>query len=139
MSIHVDPFDDIEGSVDTTRQFFGVTAESTRVPKLTFTYTTTAETNSGIATQTASAHSLEHFNPSTLDINRDTNASAAHLFELDENHELGVLGLRFEDLQIPANATITSALLRLHLLNPGPADPNDPGNGNGNGLSLIHI
>ena len=133
MSIHVDPFDDIEGSVDTTRQFFGVTAESTRVPKLTFTYTTTAETNSGIATQTASAHSLEHFNPSTLDINRDTNAGAAHLFELDENHELGVLGLRFEDLQIPANATITSALLRLHLLNTGPADPNDPGNGNGNG------
>ena len=121
VSIHIDAFDEVDASLDTTRQFFGVTADPTRVPVLTYTYIAPSEDNdsnegnSGIATQAAATHSMEFFNPSSNEVIADASSSFANLFTLDTNHELGLLGLRFNDLDIPAGASITSATLKLHI------------------------
>ena len=131
VSIHIDAFDEVDASLETTRQFFGVAAAADSVPVLTYSYTTadTSDSNSGLIAQDAASHSIEYFNPNSLTVTGNTAAPTADLFSLNNEHELGLLGLRFEDLGIPAGASITGATLKMHVNSA--SDTSVPGAGPG--------
>jgi len=135
VSIHLDAFDEVAASLETTRKFFGVSADPAKVPVLTYTYIAPEqnnqnnESNSGIATLAPVTHSMEYFNPGSLEVTADASGPFANLFSLDDNHELGLLGLRFEEIGIPAGASITSATLKLHVNSAGDTGSGVAGSG----------
>jgi len=121
VSIHFDAFDSVLPDLTATRNFLGVGAAADSVPVLTYTYTydpaaaSAGNANSGIVNVEATSHSMEFFNPSTQKVTVESSSANARLFTLDPLHELGQLGLRFENLGIPAGASITSATLKVHM------------------------
>jgi len=125
ISFHIESFDEVEATHKTQRRIHGIGAAAAQRPKLEFTYVVDGDIDSGVSEIIASAHSLEHQNTTTLEFAQEGTLPEADLFFLDINHESGQLALRFDQLGIPAGASVTSAKLTVHTVLPQAANPVD--------------
>lgn len=123
MSIVIDPFESVKASTETMRQFKGVGALLLERPRLYYEYVEGNSNPSSVGSYTASSHSTTFNNPSTQGTSWNNSATRIQLFFLNEEHEPGTGALRFENINIPKDATITSAKLNVKINGSGTEIP----------------
>jgi len=127
ISILINPLD--EGlyipSANDVREFYGAGAAADLVPVLTYTYSETADANSTSLIIEASSHQDEFAEESTGVANWNFSNTVSSLFHAGAGNKPRELALMFDNIDIPANAVITSA--KLQVTNASATDIDDPG------------
>lgn len=138
ISVLVSPFDSYIPDGSDIREFHGVAAAASKVPVLNYTYTEAADPDLTTSEVLASAHSDEYSNQNTAVVHRNTDNTMTQLFHAGAGNSPRQLGLRFDNLQIPAGATIKNAYLSLFSAaedaTASPVDEWQEIEGTGNGL-----
>ena len=139
MSFLIDPYDSYAASTADVREFHGSTATETDVPVLSYTYHEAPNPNLTTTTVNAIAHVDEVTAQNTEVVSRNTANEISQLFHAGATNQPRQLALRFDGINIPADAIIKNAYLTLTgapaSASPSPATDWTIVDGSGNGLA----
>ncbi|MGQ7844113.1 PilC/PilY family type IV pilus protein [Granulosicoccus sp. 3-233] len=113
MSFLLAPFDSYIATASDTREFHGSAAVASKLPVLNYTYTEADDPDLTTTEAEASAHVDEFSDQNTEVVYRHTANPVSQLFHAGVQNNARELALRFDNLDIPAGATIKNAYLTL--------------------------
>lgn len=113
MSFLISPFDSYIASDTDIREFHGSAATSSKVPVLSYSYTQAADPDLTTTELSATAHVDDYADQNSEVVRRNSGNALSELFYAGPQNGARQLGLRFDNVDIPANATIKNAYLTL--------------------------
>lgn len=113
MSFLMAPFDSYIASETDIREFHGSAAVASKVPVLSYSYTEATNPDLTSTQVEASAHVDEFSNQNTEVVRRNTSNEISQLFYTGMENNARELALRFDNIDIPADAIIKNAYLTI--------------------------